>query len=222
MPPTWSRRPRRSCIADELRDRDLVRLYWSVELRPAFDALFAIDDALAEIVSSASQPALGAIKLAWWREALVRLDSAAPPPEPRLQAVAEHLIPRGVSGAELAGLEDGWATLLDEAPDMRRVAVRGGRLFAIAARLLGSDHDELAAAGRLFGGVDAARRGYFELVRGAPAIGRTPCPRALRPLTALAALAVRDVRRGGPPFEPEATPGRAWALLKHRMTGTIR
>ena len=88
-----------------------------------------------------------------------------PWPEPRLQAVAEHLLPRGVSGAMLSGIEDGWATLLDEAPDMRRVAVRGSRLFAIAARLLGSDHDELAAAGRLFGGVDASRRGYFDLVQ---------------------------------------------------------
>ena len=205
----------------ELTDRDLVRLYWPVELRLAFDALFAIDDAMAATVAGASQPALGAIKLAWWREALARLDSVPPPPEPRLQAVAEHLIPCGVKGAELAGLEDGWATLLDEAPDMRRVAVRGARLFAIAARLLGSDHADLAAAGRLFGGADAARRGYFDLVRGDIPIVPTPFPRALRPLTALAALAVRDVRRGGPPYEPEATPGRAWVLLKHRLTGSI-
>ena len=204
-----------------MRDRDLVRLYWPVALRPAFDALFAIDDTLGEIVATASQPALGAIRLAWWREALVRLDETAPPPEPRLQAVAEHLIPRGVRGADLAGLEDGWATLLDEQPDMRRVSVRGARLFAIAARLLGSDHAELAAAGRLFGGVDASRRGYFDLVRGDVAIGLTPFPRALRPLTALAALAFRDVKRGGPPFEAEATPGRAWTLLKHRFSGTI-
>ena len=204
-----------------MRDRDLVRLYWPVALRPAFDALFAIDDTLGEIVATASQPALGAIRLAWWREALVRLDETAPPPEPRLQAVAEHLIPRGVRGADLAGLEDGWATLLDEQPDMRRVSVRGARLFAIAARLLGSDHADLAAAGRLFGGVDASRRGYFDLVRSNVAIGLTPFPRALRPLTALAALAFRDVKRGGPPFEAEATPGRAWTLLKHRFGGTI-
>jgi hypothetical protein len=27
------------------------------------------------------------------------------------------------------------------------------------------------------------------------------------------------VRRGGPPFEAEGTPGRAWVLLRHRLTG---
>jgi 15-cis-phytoene synthase len=79
----------------ELTDRDLVRLYWPVELRPAFDALFAIDDALGEVVASSTQPALGAIRLAWWRDALERLDTSAPPPEPRLQAAASLLLPRG-------------------------------------------------------------------------------------------------------------------------------
>jgi len=43
----------------------------------------------------------------------------------------------------------------------------------------------------------------------------------LRPITALAALAARDTNRGGPPFEPPATPGRAWTLLRHRLTGRI-
>ena len=73
-----------------MRDRDLVRLYWPVELRPAFDALFAIDDAMAEVVASSSQPALGAIRLAWWREALERLDNGPPPAEPRLQAASSR------------------------------------------------------------------------------------------------------------------------------------
>jgi len=49
-------------------DRDLVRLYWPAELRPAFDALFSLDDALADVVARSSEPMLGAIKLAWWRE----------------------------------------------------------------------------------------------------------------------------------------------------------
>jgi hypothetical protein len=45
-------------------------------------------------------------------------------------------------------------------------------------------------------------------------------PKRLRPLTGLAALAARDARRS-PPFEPEATPGRSWALIRHRLTGKI-
>lgn len=201
-----------------MRDRDLVRLYWPVELRPAFDALFAIDDTLGEIVASATQPALGAIRLAWWREALVRLDTAPPPPEPRLQAVAEHLLPRGISGAMLGGIEDGWATLLDEEPEADRVAARGERLFTIGAALLGGDDVMLADAGRLFALNDVARRGLLETHAIPP--DRHRFARRLRPLTALAKLAARDARQGWPP-EPEATPGRAAALLLHRLFGTI-
>lgn len=201
-----------------MRDRDLVRLYWPVELRPAFDALFAIDDSMGEIVATATQPALGAIRLAWWREALVRLDSAAPPPEPRLQAVAEHLIPRGVSGAMIAGIEDGWTTLLDERPDAQRIAARGEQLFAIGAVLLGGNDVMLAEAGRLFALSGVARRGLMKTDAAVPASHRFT--RALRPLTALAKLAARDARHGWP-MEPEATPRRALALLVHRMFGTI-
>ena len=42
----------------------------------------------------------------------------------------------------------------------------------------------------------------------------------LRPLSALAALAIRDCRRGEP-FEAEGTPGRAAAMLRHRFTGRL-
>ena len=203
-----------------MRDRDLVRLYWPVELRPAFDTLFAIDDTLGEIVASATQPALGAIRLAWWREALVRLDTAPPPPEPRLQAVAEHLLPRGISGTMLGGIEDGWATLLDEEPEGERVAGRGERLFAIGAALLAADDDRLAEAGRLFALGDVARRGLLESAVPPNSLAGHRFPRRLRPLTALAKLAARDLAQGWPP-EPEATPGRAAALLSHRLFGTI-
>ena len=34
-----------------MRDRDLVRHHWPVELRPAFDSLFAIDDVMAEVLN---------------------------------------------------------------------------------------------------------------------------------------------------------------------------
>ena len=204
-----------------MRDRDLVRLYWPVELRPAFDALFAIDDAMAEVVASSTQPALGAIRLAWWREALERLDSTSAPPEPRLKAAADCLLPRGIKGADLAKIERGWAILLDDQPDISLAEDRGEELFTIGGRLLGLSHDSLIAAGRLYAGVDYARRGYRPIERSKVVMGGIRFPAGLRPLTALTALAVRDLRRGGPPFEEEATPARAAALLSHRLFGTI-
>ena len=206
-----------------LRDRDLVRQYWPVELRPAFDALFGIDDALADVVTSSTQPALGAIRLAWWREALERLDRNPPPPEPTLQAAATELQPRGITGAMLAGLEDGWATLLDEEPDVERVGERGVKLFAIGAALLGSQDQRLEAAGRLFAHEQVARQRLMKMhhpMEEMHMLAGHRFTRRLRPLTALARLAARDVKQA-PGFEPEATPGRAAALLSHRLFGRV-
>ena len=205
-----------------MTDRDLVRLYWPVELRPAFDALFGIDDALSDVVTSSTQPALGAIRLAWWREALERLDSAAPPPEPRLQTAARELVARGIGGKVLAALEDGWSTLLDEDPDVNRIARRGALLFDIAAKILGGVDPKLEAAGRLFALQQVAKKGL--LTRSSPPgelqlVTGHRFPRGLRPLTALARLAARDAR--SPVIEQEATPGRAAALLSHRLFGTV-
>jgi len=206
-----------------MRDRDLVRLYWPVELRPAFDALFAIDDTLGEVVATSTEPALGAIRLVWWREALERLDTNPPPPEPRLQAAATELLERGVTGAMFAGVEDGWAALLDEEPDVERIAVRGERLFAMAGQLLGASDRLLDAAGRLYAYESVRRRGLAKMhwpMEEMHQLARHRFPRRIRPLTALARLAARDAKRGQD-IEPEATPGRAAALLSHRLFGIV-
>ena len=167
-----------------------------------------------------TQPALAAIKLAWWRERLEELDECKVPAEPRLDSAAKNLLTRGVSGVELAELEDGWAALLDEEPDLVRVRERGARFFGIASTLLKAAPDPgTADAGRFFAEVDLARRGLRASLGERDHMPGGRIPSRLRPVTALAALAVRDLRRGGPPFEPEATPGRAWTLLRHRLTG---
>ena len=215
----WSRLPRRSAIAEAFaRDRDLVRLHWPVELRGAFDALFAIDDAMAEVALTATQPALAAIKLRWWRESLQKLDHSPPPAEPRLEAVSRELLPRGITGERLARLEDGWLALLEEVPSWNSVVERGQVLFDVAGDLLGGSADT-AEAGRAWAGVDLARRTGERHWLGDPEISGS-VPRRLRPLTVLAALALRDQRQGWPP-EPEATPQRSWTILRHRLTGRL-
>jgi hypothetical protein len=70
----------------------------------------------------------------------------------------------------------------------------------------------------LFMAVHAARRGMIDHPASAGRGGRKVVA-AARPLTGLAALAARDLKRGGPPFEAEGTPARAWTLFRHRMTG---
>ena len=195
----------------------MVRLYWPAHLRPAFDALFALDDAMGDAVARSSQPALGAIKLAWWRERLGELEQGKVPAEPRLQAAAAELLPRELRGADLAALEDGWQALLQERPDPERALNRGATLFALAGRILGGDPpDLLLPAGRLYAAGNLQRRGLSP--DGTFVITTLPqVPSRFRPLTGLAALSKRDLHR----HEAEATPGRAWTLLRHRLFGTF-
>jgi 15-cis-phytoene synthase len=192
-------------------------------LRPAFDALLDIEDAMADVVARSTQPALAAIKLAWWRDRLEDLDEGKIPAEPRLQAAARELLPRGVKGVELAALEAGWATLVAEEPDVEDIAAGGATLFGLAARLLGSAHPLIAALGRVYAYENVARRGLMTMHRPMGELyGLTThsFPKRLRPLTALAALAARDAKRPLP-FEPQATPSRAAALIVHRLTGRL-
>jgi len=193
-----------------------------VALRPAFDALFDLDDALAEVVARSREPALGAIKLAWWREQLSGLDAGQVPAEPRLRAVAAELLPRRVSGAALAELTDGWTALFDQTPDIEQIGGGGVKLFAIAASVLGAEDRLIEAAGRLYRQQQVSRRGLSAVdwpMDELDQLSRHRFDKAARPLTGLAALARRDARRGGD--EREATPGRSWALMRHRLTGRI-
>ena len=188
-------------------------------VRPAVAALWAVDEAMGTAIAGASQPALAGIKLAWWREALTRLDSDPAPPEPRLRAVADHLIPLGIGGAEVAAIEEGWAGLLAEQPDPRVVVKRGEALFAIEARLLATGDPLLDEGGGLFALSDAARRGLGQFTEERATLlerlGGKRISRPARPITLAARLAARDL------IEPEATPGRALALIAHRLTGVI-
>jgi phytoene synthase len=205
-------------------DRALMLQQVSAELRPAFEALWALDAAMGDVVARSTQPALGAIKLAWWRQRLQELDTAAAPAEPRLRAAAEHLLPRGVGGADLAALEPGWATLLDEQVDPSLVADRGAALFRLGARLLGTEDEMIDDAGALYALVSVARRGVPQLLSEAAApVGRLRGHRFARPLrvlTALSRLAARDLK-SAPAFEPEGAPSRLAAMLRHRWSGVV-
>ncbi|MCH8615462.1 squalene/phytoene synthase family protein [Sphingomonas sp. SM33] len=205
-------------------DRALMLRQVPAEVRPALEALFQIDAAMADVVARSTQPALAAVKLAWWRERLEDLDRGSVPAEPRLQAAAEILLPRGVSGADLAILEDGWATLLEEAVEPARVETRGAQLFSLAGRLLASQDEKIADAGSLYALVSVGRRGVPELLQQANGprkrVAKHRFARALRPLTALARLAIRDLE-SGPPFEQEGSPPRLAAMLRHRWSGIV-
>ena len=190
--------------------------------------MWRLDLAFADLVSTTSDPILGAIRMAWWRERLEELDQGGPPPaEPRLQAVARALLPRGVSGKSLSQLEDGWLPLLQPFPwgveIAQGLALRGRQLFGIGAQLLGGAPSEAEAAGALWSLADGGRhcsdpasRAMLEReARSALAGLARKTSRRLRPMTVLAAVAAADLLSGDKPL------ARLAAALRHRAFGTF-
>ena len=195
---------------------------------PAFSALWYLDLAFADVVSTSSDPRLGAIRLAWWRERLEELDEGAvTPAEPRLQAVTTELLPRGVSGKALSELEDAWLPLLYPFPWGKAVAeglkLRGRILFGIGAGLLGGDPGEAKAAGAFWSLADGAQHcsdgESREMLTREASLSwgqvRGKLPRQVRPLTVLAALAAVDLLHAGTGV------ARLTAAVRHRLFGTL-
>ena len=208
-------------------DRKLALAYVPAARRAAVEALWRLDVTFASVLATGSDPMVSRIRLAWWREALEKLDREPPPPEPVLQAVAQLILPLGITGAELAAMEPGWAALTEPgrltAADLESHAKdRGGRLFRLSARLLGDAGSPVDAAGEAWALIDLARHSAdpadAEAARAAARSRSVPSswPKRLRPLGMLAVLAAEDARAGR---KAPGSPARMWRMLRHRLTG---
>ncbi len=163
-------------------------------------------------MTSSSQPALGAIRLAWWREALERLDTGPAAARTAAAGGGRRAAAARSPGTELAGLEDGWATLLDEEPDIERVgrtrrkAVRHWRPAAWRVR-----SSWLIVAGRLYAYRSVFRRGPVPaaLADG----GNAPAPSSPLP----APLAAAD--RPGPACGARRRPAAEHGARSHAGAG---
>ena len=186
---------------------------------------------MGDVVRSTSEPQLGAIRLAWWRERLEEMDEGVrAPAEPRLRAVQHELLPRGIAGSALGGLTLAWQRLLEPFPWdsglVQAIADRGCSLFDQGVLIIRGPGDRVELGGGIWAIVDAARHCSDAetrelLLREARSLAAPPSyavPPKLRSLSMLAALAIRDCKRGFP-FEPEGTPARAVLMLRHRLSG---
>ncbi len=209
-------------------ERRLVLTYMPTHAAgAALVALLALDEKLAETLRTTSEPMLGQIRLQWWADALVRLDSAPPPAEPVLQGIARDVLRDGISGTQVAGIVDGWQLLLQT--DLDTVALneygeRGARLFAFAGQVSGAgDGDPLALAGRGWALADlseklsdpgeaaAARAVAHAALSEACAVRWSRNGRALGAMAHLARMDLAGVAPG--------SPRRMLRALWHRMTG---
>lgn len=207
-------------------DRDLMLAEAPRDTRDALATLFALDDRLAGIVRTTREPMVGQMRLVWWHDALERLDATPAPAEPLLREVAERLLPRGVTGAALAAMTDGWEELvvtdpLDSDVLARHADSRGGTLFALAGQVLGRDAAMLRTAGQGWAYADLARHlSLPSLADRAAAAARAHLSRAFadtwpapaRPIGLLALLALLD-SAGGTPL------AKAWRVARFRLTG---
>jgi phytoene synthase len=209
-------------------ERRLVLTYMPTPAAAAaLAALFALDDKLAETLRTTSEPMLGQIRMQWWQDALAKLDSAPPPPEPVLQGVTRDVLRDGVTGVEVGQIVEGWRVLLEAKLDgatLRSHGARGRALFALAGRVAGAaESDLLERAGEGWALADLstklsdsgeaaeARRIAGAALADACAVRWSRNGRALGAMAQLARMDLAGV--------PVGSPQRTLRALWHRMTG---
>lgn len=209
---------------------ELAISYAPTARRTSLRALWALDGQLGATLRQAKDPMVARLRLTWWYEALGRLDTAPVPAQPLLAALARDVMPHGPGGQAMAVMTDGWEALLVPDPigevDLLAYAQGRGALFVLAGQALGTAHAALASAGQGWALVDlAAHVRDAETAAQARALAlpllakafAARWPVAARPLGALAALALLDVRASA--RAPRGAPRRVLRMLRHRVTG---
>lgn len=210
-------------------ERRLAISYAPAEHRDALTSLFALDARLGDILRTTREPIIGQMRLTWWHEALNQFDRAPPPAEPVLASLVAASIGSAADGAALAGLIDGWEPLLD-GPVLDQVALtthgaaRGGRLFAIAGKVLRAMKEPVTLAGEGWALADLATN-LSDPATAAQARAMATArldiafagkwDRSARALGALALLARMDLAGHWPAGHPR----RLLRLIWHRISG---
>lgn len=165
--------------ADTIRrhdnDRYLISLFAPAARRPALWALYAFNLEVARTRETVSEPALGDIRLQWWRDALDAAAAGQAPQAPVAQALEALLAEHPLDRAALGGLIDARERDLDDEPPPDMAALEtyaeasGGALAVLTLAVLG-------------GGGDAAQRSAHHagtayalagLLRALPALARS-------------------------------------------------
>ena len=115
-------------------------------------ALYAFDAELARVAKLVSEPSLGALRLAWWRDALAGLYEGRPPEHPLLAALAQAIARTGLTHDDLDDMIAARECDLGDTPPadsdalLHHVGRTSGTLLAQAALVLGGDATAARAA----------------------------------------------------------------------------
>lgn len=192
---------------ETLPDAAELALAWTPpSLRPRLRAALELDQRLGRIVARTTEPMLGQMRLAWWRDALNRPVTDRPRGDTVLDALGVHWAGRD---ALLIDMVDGWETLVTaerlEQGRIEAFAARRGAFFTgIEVRPGAAPPERLNEAGSRWALADAAagvsdpQERALMVAAGLSLNGpRERLPRSLRGLAVLDALALRALRRGG-------------------------
>ena len=180
----------------------LVLAHAKDTLRPALEALLALDGEMARVRKTVSEPALAQVRMAWWRAELERDrdEGASLPPDPLLRALLQSW---GTRRGDLVALVDGWEHLLADQPwepgEQEAFCDGRGKAFAGLAHIAGQPEygDAAKSHGMCWAQADLAKAaGGVE----APAPALPKLPRSLRPLAIIGGLSRRAIARGGQPI----------------------
>lgn len=201
-------------------------------------ALYAFNHALARIAEQVTEPMMGHIRLAWWREAIDELFAGKEArAHPGVAAMAGPIGRRAFAQADLDALIDARATdlepetLTSEAALYAHIDATAGKLATVACRRLDptSPAEAVTDAMRAWGLAGLARNGRLPagweqggltarvddcLQRSRASLRALPVPAF--PAVAYAAFA-RDYVRGRNP----GTLGKQFRLLKASLTGRV-
>lgn len=190
-------------------EAELALAWCGPKVRGPLSIALQLDRRLARIVMRTTEPMLGQMRLAWWREALSKPVDQRPRGDMVLDGIGLHW--RGGESA-LAAMVDGWEVLVtadrlgkDEAQAFG--AGRGAFFPALAEPTPDTGARRLAAAGCRWALADAAagvsdpdERRVLIAAGLAWEQGTGTVPKAVRGLAVLDALAIRALRRGGRPL----------------------
>jgi len=195
-----------SADPDYLSDEAWIALaHADVRIRAPLAAMLELDGRLARIVSATTEPMLGQMRLAWWRDTLKTQVGDRPRGDAVIDSINQEW--RGHEDALIA-LVDAWEQLLDDTLERRHAqafATGRGAPFAACARMAGKESfsDACHRAGKRWALADAAvhvsddseRQTLLDLAR--EDMDRIGFPRPLRGLAVLDALARRSIDNGG-------------------------
>ena len=190
-------------LAPELQ---IALAHTPLDKRDALRIFFEADARLARIVAGTTEPMLGQMRLAWWREMLGKPVSERPSGDRVLDGMGEHWMGRE---SALIALVDGWEHMLsEEFSEASALAFAQGRSTAFAALTGAGVRDGEAALpeGMRWALADAASHvspgpDRETLIAAARKIGAdSALPRALRGLVVLDALSRRSLKRGARPL----------------------